>query len=396
MFLGAAGIWVLGVVLLNRRELARKAVTLERLQSRLLDNLPDGLVHLDGHGGVLAANPAAHVLLGVQEGALVGRNSLALGPQAAALLAGEVETLARPVPWRQQQHGDRFLEVLSLPMEDGSGERLVLLRDRTELNKLEERLSDARRLATVGVLAAGVAHEIRNPLSALRGFAQFFAKKLAGKHPEEQYANTMVSEADRLNRVVGDLLNLARPRVLSPVMVDLQALGDELGRLLEQDFAAAGAVFSTDFQARTCYADADALKQCLLNLVLNSLQAVAGQANTPARAAPEGVTVLPLTVRLGAQASAGDAGCPGNVEVYVEDNGPGMDDAERRHAFDPFYTSKPKGAGLGLALVEKTMREHGGSARMESAPGRGTVVRLLFPLPRHGTMPANPSAEDVA
>ncbi|AGW13717.1 two-component system sensor histidine kinase NtrB [Megalodesulfovibrio gigas] len=392
VFFAAAGLWVLGVVLLNRRELARKTVTLERLQSRLLDNLPDGLVHLDGHGAVLAANPAAHVLLGVEEGALVGRNSLTLGSQAAALLADESDAVAhRPVRWRQQQHGERFLEVLSLTMDEagpagahghpcavtaspGCGERLVLLRDRTELKKLEEHLSDARRLATVGVLAAGVAHEIRNPLSALRGFAQFFAKKLAGKQPEEQYANTMVSEADRLNRVVGDLLNLARPRALSPAMVDLQALGEELGHLLEQDIAAVDAVFSTDFQAQMCYADADAIKQCLLNLILNSLQALGEGREAAAPAAHP-------AVRLGAVSVFGTSGTAGGVEVFVQDNGPGMRESERRHAFDPFYTSKPRGAGLGLALVEKTMREHGGSARIESAPGQGTTVRLLFPFP---------------
>ncbi|GAB7078500.1 two-component system sensor histidine kinase NtrB [Megalodesulfovibrio paquesii] len=413
IFLAAAGVWVLGVVLLNRRELARKTVTLERLQSRLLDHLPDGLVHLDGHGAVLAANPAAHVLLEVEEGALVGRNTLSLGPRAAALLADATHAplagiqpgpqapsgqhnAPLPVIWRQQQSGDLFMEVLSLPMDDpaetadapegqgASGERLVLLRDRTELKKLEERLSDARRLATVGVLAAGVAHEIRNPLSALRGFAQFFAKKLAGRQPEEQYANTMVSEADRLNRVVGDLLNLARPRVLSPTMVDLPALGEELAQLVEQDVAAVGGSFSTDFQTTLCYADADAIKQCLLNLILNSLQAMRPErmAGTPA-------------VCLGAAIQENTEGR--GVEVWVQDNGPGMSELDRRHAFDPFYTSKPKGAGLGLAIVEKTMREHGGSARIDTPPtGQGVMVRLVFPSPSPEHAGRNDAREPAA
>lgn len=387
VFLAAAGVWWLGVIVLNRRELARKAVTMERLQSRLLDALPDGLVHLDANGEVLAANPAAHRLLNVEGGALVGQHPLALGPQAAALLAEESGQTppGSTGQWRQQQHGDRSMEVLSLPMdspattsankkprksrqagerEKSQGGRLVLLRDRTELKRLEQTLNDAKRMATVGVLAAGVAHEIRNPLSALRGFAQFFAKKLAGKQPEEQYATTMVAEADRLNRVVGDLLNLARPRSLLLGPVNLPALAEELEQLVHTELEKTGTQLSTAFQTAVCHADADAIKQCLLNLILNSLQAMA-ESGAPG----------PFRIVMGASP------VPGGVAVIIQDNGPGMDAEQREHAFDPFYTSKPRGAGLGLAIVEKTMREHGGTATIEAPSGHGVTVRLVFPDP---------------
>ena len=112
----------------------------------------------------------------------------------------------------------------------------MLIRDRTQIRSLEEDLNEAKRLAAIGSLAAGVAHEVRNPLSAIRGFAQLFATKLKGQAPLDQYATTMVQEADRLNRVVTDLLYLAKPRQLDPMETDLTQVGESLKQLMRFDF----------------------------------------------------------------------------------------------------------------------------------------------------------------
>jgi signal transduction histidine kinase len=159
-------------------------------------------------------------------------------------------------------------------------ERLILVRDRTDIRRLERDLAEAVKLAAIGRLAAGVAHEIRNPLSSLRGFAQFFAAKLKGREPEETYALTMVHEADRLDRVVADLLFLARPRQLCPETVDLAALTDEVAQILCFDIEHKKAAFTTDLRTATVTADPDALKQALINLILNSLAALPEQGGT--------------------------------------------------------------------------------------------------------------------
>ncbi len=241
---------------------------------------------------------------------------------------------------------------------------MVLLRDRTRLKNLEEDLAEAKRLATIGSLAAGVAHEIRNPLSSLRGFAQLFATKLKGQEPLASYASTMVQEADRLNRVVTDLLFLARPRDLAPTEVDLPRLVDSLRGLLRFDLEHKGVVPLLRLDTGSVFADEDALRQCLLNLVVNALDAL-----------PESGGSLTLS---SSRAEAGEEG-PAGVWISVADNGQGMDEAVRQKAFEPFFTDKRQGTGLGLAIVQGIMRGHRGRAVIDSTPGQGTAVRLFFP-----------------
>jgi signal transduction histidine kinase len=345
--LGAAALlWVLLVAYLRRREQGRKLVRLESFHSKLLDSLPEGLLTVDASGIVSGVNPAAKAMLGPD---LLGR------PFAGMPLCSALDGCPEASSWRQISLGGRDLEILSEPLD---GETLFLVRDRTTLRSLERDLEQARHLAAVGRLAAGVAHEIRNPLSALRGFAQFFAGKLAGKDPEESYANTMVQEADRLGRVVTDLLYLARPRPVEPVPVDLPGLAGELERLLRFDLERYGARLATDFEATRVLADADGLKQALINLILNALAALA----------PEGGTVT-LASR--------DAG-GGAVTVSVADDGRGMSGEERARALEPFFTTKKEGSGLGLAIVHKIARDHDAALDIWSEPGQGTRVTLTF------------------
>lgn len=383
VFGAASLLWVLAFAYLRRRDQALKAARLERFQSKLLDNMPDGLVTLGADGSILSANGSAtRLLLAEHTTADSGAEPLADAASAAALLgrnwsefpfadlAGDPDAAA-PYLWRQHNHAGRVLEILCLPLqadassEGAGGERMVLLRDRTRLKTLEDDLAEAKRLAAIGSLAAGVAHEIRNPLSSLRGFAQLFATKLKGQEPLASYAATMVQEADRLNRVVTDLLFLARPRDLAPSEVDLARMAESLRGLLRFDLEHKAVTPGLDLQASTVYADEDALKQCLLNLLVNALDAL-----------PETGGELVVASRRSDPAE----GAPG-VWISVADNGSGMDDSVREKAFEPFFTDKRQGTGLGLAIVQGIMRGHRGRALIESKPGQGTTLRLFFPDP---------------
>ncbi len=368
VLVAATVLWFLALAYLSRRNQALKAARLERFQSKLLDNMPDGLLTLDAQGTILSANgSAARHLLGQDAASaeLVGRSFRDFPFAELAATDG-----SRPDQWRQYDHDGRALEVLSLPLQSGMApgttdggaeERLVLLRDRTGIRRLEDDLAEAKRLAAIGSLAAGVAHEIRNPLSSLRGFAQLFATKLKGQEPLSSYACTMVQEADRLNRVVTDLLYLARPRDLAPARVDLPALAESLRGLLRFDLERKGVTPVFDFAEPVACADEDALKQALLNLVVNALDAL-----------PEEGGQLAIS-------SARSTGPEPGVWVSVADNGQGMDEAVRQQAFEPFFTAKRQGTGLGLAIVQGIMRAHRGRALIDSAPGAGTSVRLFFP-----------------
>lgn len=403
-----AVIWGLGVALIRRRETAGRVAMLERFNSRLLDNLPDGLLSISHGGRILAANPAASSIIGAvggPAGALVGMSLNDLDNEVAAVLgpekadAGERKSPERRTPtvglslnddgfepggaapsrasatlaggWRMHRLGDAHLESLSVSVagdSENEGIRLVLVRDRTHLRTLEKELAEAEKLATVGTLAAGVAHEIRNPLSALRGFAQFFARKFADRNPESEYARTMVTEADRLNRVITDLLYYARPKTGALMPVDLRGVVSGLESLMRFDLERHGVEFETDLQVPEIHADPDAVRQVLLNLAINAVDAISG---TDADEA--GRIVVASEER------------DGMIAVSVRDNGPGMTEEQRRRALDPFFTGKASGTGLGLAIVSTVMKNHGGRVVLGDAEEGGEAVTLLFPMPDGST-----------
>lgn len=372
VFLAAVVLWSLAFAYLRRRGATRKLVRLEQFQNKLLDNMPDGLVTLDEDGVVMAANHSAKKLLAPEgeEGApeILGVNwrDFDFGKKAADI------TGTAPYEWEQFDYQGRQLEILSLPFQERDedaapelGQRLVLIRDRTEIRSLEEDLNEANRLAAIGSLAAGVAHEVRNPLSSLRGFAQLFANKLKGQAPLDEYATTMVQEADRLNRVVTDLLYLARPRQLDPIETNLAHVGESLKQLMRFDFEDKRIEPEFDFGSDPVYADQDALRQVLLNLISNSLDAIDARENSD----------MPGHVRL--TSCRADTG----VWLSVADNGPGMNPDIRDQVFKPFVTGKKTGTGLGLAIVQNIMRAHKGRIEIDSPETGGMDIRLFFPDP---------------
>lgn len=389
----AAFTLILVVAATRRREQGQRLTRLESFHSKLLDNMPDGLVTLDGASRITAFNPAAQELLsrltGRSADALMGADweevAAADSPSGSIPADSPPESPTGPMidgpalsgstsreSWRLLEKEGLSLELRGVPLAPAdvggpgaSGEsesgpaKLILLRDRSRIRRLEHDLAEATKLAAIGRLAAGVAHEIRNPLSSLRGFAQFFAAKLKGREPEETYALTMVHEADRLNRVVADLLFLSRPRQLSPEPVDLPSFARELSQILQFDIEHKHAQIVTDFPVATLFADPDALKQTLINLILNSLAAL-----------PETGGTITLASALAA---------PGRVTLTVADDGCGIEPGDLQKVLEPFHTTKKHGSGLGLAIVHKIMREHDGALSISSVPGQGTRVELTFP-----------------
>ncbi len=356
-------LWVLTLAYMRRRDQGTRLLQLENFQSQLLDNMPDGLVTVDNEGRISAMNRAAGTILQQEESDLVGRHWSQVGLDVEP--RDQSTSHNHSQAWTTRHFKSKDLEVLSLPVRGIPGQSLILMRDRTEIKALEKDLEEARKFATIGHLAAGLAHEIRNPLSALRGFAQFFAKRLQGEDPAERYAQTMVQEADRLNRVVTDLLFLARPRSMEPVAVSLPDMFDELMELLGPDAEQAGVTIEADLPSRDVHADPDALKQVLLNLLLNSLAAVHSDEGR--------ITICSEQSENG-------------LWVQVQDNGAGMTPEERENALDPFFTTKAQGTGLGLAIVHAIMRKHGGQVSLRPVTEGGTLVSLFFPSSRKEDM----------
>jgi len=245
------------------------------------------------------------------------------------------------------------------------GEKLgtvLLLRDIREIRAMEEQVERSRRLAALGRMAAGIAHEIRNPLGTLRGFAQYFGGTCKSDPEGAEYAGLMVGEVDRLNRMVEALLQFARPREPEFLEISLKEVLSRAQKLLQGDFDAAGVAFRLEPPQRDVpfQADPDLLIQALLNLLQNAVAAT-----------PQGGEVA-----LGARLD-GD-----RVRLWVKDTGTGLRPEERQRMFDPFFTTKRTGTGLGLAVVHQIVEQHSGTIDVQTEDGKGTSISLSLPVTR--------------
>ncbi len=253
--------------------------------------------------------------------------------------------------------------------------RLAEKQAKSRVAALEEEVRRKEKLAAVGNLAAGVAHEIRNPLSSIKGYATYFAQRFPEGSDDREAASVMVREADRLNRVITDLIGLSRPtdvrlRAMAPADI-LQ----HVARLLAQDAAHGGVEIrrSVSRRCRPALVDPDRLSQAVLNLCLNALEAMPGGG----------------TLTLGADMD-GD-----RVRLRVEDTGTGIPAETLSHIFDPYFTTKSKGTGIGLATVHKIVEAMNGDISVtsqEAADGRpgGTCFTIWLPVAREG-QPADPA-----
>jgi two-component system sensor histidine kinase HydH len=239
---------------------------------------------------------------------------------------------------------------------------VLILRDLGEVRRLKDEVRRQEKLAALGGLAAGVAHEIRNPLSSIKGLATFFQEQFADGSEAREAAGVMIREVDRLNRVISELLDFARPTDLNRRLSDLPPLINRSIQLIQQDAASQNITIEVHIpdDIRPVSIDPDRLTQCLLNLYLNALQAM-----------PQGGT---LTV--GCHHEDGGR----KVRITVGDTGEGIAAEHLDSIFNPYFTTKNKGTGLGLAIVHKIIEAHQAHLNVESTPGKGTRIMIEIPL----------------
>jgi PAS domain S-box-containing protein len=360
---------------------------------------------VDREGRVVTMNPTAAKLLGYEPGEVAG--------QAAARVFraprgdGHVPPGACAVPEeaREVEIVTRSGDVLPvglrlLPLEGRDGGLIgtvALFQDLRDQKAREEQWRRRDRLASLGELAAGVAHEIRNPLAGIGTSAQILKRRLESGDPRGRFADLILEEVSRLDRIVESLLQFARPTTpkLSRHSI-LPAL--ERALTLVHELAVRQNVLLQVERADSVpdlFIDHDQILQVLLNVLMNALQALAkgGEitvAVAPARkrAAERGGLGRRATDRLTArrQGPLSDV-----VEVRVRDNGPGIPSAVIARVFDPFFTTRTQGTGLGLSICQSIVREHGGTISIESVVGQGTTVVIDLPVEkRHGDRRHNP------
>ena len=374
LILGLGG--VLGLFWAQSYRAQRKALRqTTALASEVVAAMPAGLVLIGPDGRVAMANGPAETLAGVDPGGLIGR-------EAAAVLPPQV--LADPLPGEREMDVSLAggpvvalgVSVSAVRTDEGTPVgSLVVLRDLREVRRLEAEVRRREKLAAVGNLAAGVAHEIRNPLSSIRGYAAYFGGKFAPGSDDRQAAEIMVREVDRLNRVISELIEFARPSDLERRPVRLSDLAGHAARLIRPDALANGvsielAQADDDPEVQ---ADPDRMAQAVLNLCLNAVQAMESGGVMGLR-----VGLLPA----------------GRAFLEVTDTGVGIDPAERDRLFDPYYTTKSRGTGLGLPIAHKIVAAHGGEIRLTARPQGGTSAMVVLPM--DGVGDTNDAEEDDA
>jgi signal transduction histidine kinase len=244
-------------------------------------------------------------------------------------------------------------------------ENALLFRDRLRQN---ERMYRAEQLAAMGQFAAGIAHELRNPLTAIRSTVQFLADEFAEDSEPRRLTKTMLDEIDRLNNIVGDLLLWARPAEGKPVAVDLKSEIDKCIAFIEAQARSQDTrlEFACTEPLPKPYIDPAELRQVLLNVMMNGLQAmpVGGTLHVWARRADQVMRpAIPVRAR---------------ILVEVRDQGPGVPAALREKVFELFFTTKPGGTGLGLPICRSIVRRYGGEIWLEEAAAGGTSAKILL------------------
>lgn len=340
----------------------------------LLAKLPVGIIATDRAGSITTFNSSAAEMTGIAREDALGYMAGKVLPEEFADFfspaaddsgrltdppAGREKEITISVDGRKQHYLCHMIAVEGSQSEQQG--RVLLISDLTELKCLEREMRENERLAAVGRMAAGVAHEVRNPLSSIKGLALLLKGRFAENSSDSEAAGLLIEQVERINRTVSELLSFARPAPLNLKKISVHELLNETLRLLETDALNNG--IKTRLQVasdlRHVAADRDRLNQVFINLLLNSVQSMeqGGELTVSAENAKEGKTVV----------------------IKVHDTGCGIPAENISQLFYPYFTTRTGGTGIGLAISQKIISDHKGSITVDSTEGLGTTVTVELP-----------------
>jgi signal transduction histidine kinase len=354
----------------QERAMMLRAEASERIAEEIIANLSAGLLMVDDTGSIQIVNPVGRKLLAFDEGPQEGRHYrdvLAHAAPVAAIIEECLKT-GRPIMRRALElpSGKALASHLGLTASPLRGEGaaphgvICLFTDLSSVVALEEQVRLKDSLARVGELTAGIAHEFRNGLATIHGYSRLLDPKAL---PEafRPYVEGIRAETEAMREVVTNFLNFARPTQLTLSPVDLCAMAERAADDLRADARALGGDITVSGEFATIEGDDVLLRQAFSNLLRNAIESCAGASVVP---------TVTVTARVDQQ--------PPACTVVISDNGPGFPEEARERVFHPFFTTKPQGTGLGLALVQKIVVTHNG--RVVAANGPGGRITLVFPL----------------
>lgn len=368
LLLVGVGGWLSLMTLQNWKGSQQHLHRISAFNDILVESLPIGLIATDSNGNIQTVNAIAEKIGDCAMADLIGRAPSDCLPEPLASVLMAPPSVGSEIQAREQQLTDksgrqRTLLLSVLQVIDNESRRIgkvLLIQDISNMKQLESELQRHERLVALGKVAAGVAHELRNPLSSIKGLALLLKSKIPSGSGDHATADILVAEVERLNRSIGELLDYTKAEQLNPTVFALSLVLSKAINLVQVDAATLG----IDIQAKLAadddmvLADQDKLNQVFLNLFLNAFEAM-----------EEGGRLEVRTT------SDGDV-----VRCVIEDNGSGILAEDLPRIFDPYFTTKNDGNGLGLAMSAKIIEAHGGTIKVASSYGQG--ARVVVELPR--------------
>ncbi|HEU4765548.1 MAG TPA: ATP-binding protein [Candidatus Eisenbacteria bacterium] len=366
---------------------------------------PFGVLAVDREGRIVAANETACRLLGygveemLQEpAALYFRAPKGDGHVLPGACAAPEEPREVEVATKNQDALPVSLRLLPLETESGAlGGTLALFVDLRGEKSRDEQWRRRDRLASLGALAAGVAHEIRNPLAGIGASAQILARRLPAGDARASFATLIVEEVARLDRIVESLLQFARPATPKLARQSLLPAMERAITLMHEPAVRQKVSLVADRAERVpeIYVDVDQILQVIVNVVKNAIQAMpeGGEIKVGMGVKRKRLVERSAIGRRASDRLESARPIPEQevVEIRVQDNGPGIPAATLARVFDPFFTTRAQGSGLGLSICQTIVREHGGVIAVESTVGQGTTVTIDLPVEkRHGDRRTDP------
>jgi len=353
---------------------------------KVVENLDRAVISVDRNGCIVLFNPAAESYTGLSRRQSLGRqfDELFAGQTRMVDLVRQTLTAGRSITDEenialQQTSGVAMpISVSVSPIYDQSDTpdgAVLIMRDLSRMRELEAALRQTDRQSMLGTLAAGLAHEVKNPLGGIRGAAQLLDMELDPQSPLREYATVVIREVERINGIIEELMDLTRPRPLemgaadlSRILSDIVLLQKEAGRSRCLEF-----ILHLDPSIPPIRGDAALLTRLFLNLAKNASESVADRGR------------IEISTRI---ASDYHLLAPGRrpvpwVVVEISDNGPGISDRDMERIFTPFFTTKSTGSGLGLATCQKIADSHQGFIKVNSRPGNGCTFSVSLPFIRN-------------
>lgn len=343
---------------------------LTRLNATIVSRIDIGLVTTNRHGVIRVFNPKAQELTGVRQKTACGMRLDELFPslQDEALDAVHNSGEFKYVHPAGQVLVFSYNAASFTDAEDENSGKLVSFQDLTQIRRMEQQLKRIDRLAALGELSARMAHEIRNPLASMSGSVQLLMDHGGTSSSDRRLLEIVVRETDRLNVLISEFLQYARPALPAVERLELRPLLEELKLLLTSDSRFSGIAISNLVPGHMLIqADAGQLRQVLMNLFINSAEAIGG------------VGTIEVEAQFLLNGADGFENSPAAV-IRVTDTGPGIDPETASHLFEPFWSSKPHGTGLGLAISYRIIEAHGGVITAESPASGGSRFSIMLPV----------------